>query len=95
LRPRPSPDGRFFVSIDFNASARVRSGPIEGAPWPARRPAMRLRVVYHGDIYFGAEDRQVEPRYFGQNEAKFGGVGAPWGRGGGRTRRGRGNRDED
>ena len=55
---------------------------------------MRLRVVYHGDIYFGAEDRQVEPRYFGQNEAKFGGVGAPWGRGGGRTRRGRGNRDE-
>ena len=56
---------------------------------------MHLKIVYHGDIYFGAKDRQVEPRYFGQNEAKYGGVGAPWERGGGRTRRGRGNRDED
>jgi len=54
---------------------------------------MRLRVVYHGDIYFGAEEREVEPRYFGQNEAKCG-VSEPLDRGGGRTRRGRGNRDE-
>ena len=38
---------------------------------------MHLKIVYHGDIYFGAEDRQVEPRYFGQNEAKYGDVGAP------------------
>ena len=33
---------------------------------------MHLKIVYHGDIYFDAEDRQVGPRYFGQNEAKYG-----------------------